>query len=140
MLMADDASSVSGRATIAEGASFEDLVGLSDLLFLRGDLMGRIADHDQAEVVANEAVALSPGSANAIYIRARLASRPHAVDTESFPDILLADLLGGSFLVPASLDELQAVHDRFWEARGETPLALTLTTTLDCNLGCCRTG
>jgi uncharacterized protein len=65
-----------------------------------------------------------------------LASQPHAVDTELFPESLLADLLAGSFLVPANLDELQAVHDRFWEARRETPLALTLTTTLDCNLGC----
>ena len=32
-----------------EGATFEDLVALSKLLFLRGDLLGRIADHDRAE-------------------------------------------------------------------------------------------
>ena len=35
-----------------EGATFEDLVALSKLLFLRGDLLGRIADHDRAELVA----------------------------------------------------------------------------------------
>ena len=65
-----------------------------------------------------------------------LASQPRAIDIEAFPDELLADLVAGSFLVPVSFDELQAVRDRFWEARRETPLALTLTTTLDCNLGC----
>jgi tetratricopeptide (TPR) repeat protein len=59
------------------GATFEDLVALSKLLFLRGDLLGRIADHDRGELVANEAVALSPTTASALYIRARLASRFH---------------------------------------------------------------
>ena len=43
-----------------EGATFEDLEALSNLLFLRGDLLGRIADHDRAERVAELAVALSP--------------------------------------------------------------------------------
>ena len=60
-----------------EGATFEDLVALSNLLFLRGDLLGRIADHDRAERVANEAVAASPDTARALYIRARLAERFH---------------------------------------------------------------
>lgn len=61
---------------VAEG-TFEDLVALSKLLFLRGDLLGRIADHDRAELIANEAIALSPRSAIALYIGARLASRFH---------------------------------------------------------------
>jgi tetratricopeptide (TPR) repeat protein len=63
-----------------EGANFENLVALSKLLFLRGDLLGRIVDHDRADLVANEAIALSPGSANAVYTRARLASRFHRFD------------------------------------------------------------
>jgi tetratricopeptide (TPR) repeat protein len=58
-------------------ASFEDLVALSKLLFLRGDVLGRIADHDRGEQVANEAIALSPKPADALYIRARLAERFH---------------------------------------------------------------
>ena len=61
----------------AEGATFEDLVGLSKLLFLRGDLLGRIVDHDRAETVANEAVALSSSRGDALHIRARLAGRFH---------------------------------------------------------------
>lgn len=60
-----------------EAASFEDLLALSKLLFLRGDLLGRIADHDRAELAANEAIALSPSTAIAVYTRARLASRFH---------------------------------------------------------------
>lgn len=60
-----------------EGATFEELVALSKLLFVRGDLLGRIADHDRAELVANEAIALSPDTASALYIRARLAGRFH---------------------------------------------------------------
>ena len=60
-----------------EGATFEDLVALSKLLFLRGDLLGRIVDHDRAELVATEAIALSPGIGVALYIRARLAERFH---------------------------------------------------------------
>ena len=60
-----------------ERASFEKLAALSKLLFLRGDLLGRIVDHDRAELVANEAVELSPGSASALYIRAQIAGRFH---------------------------------------------------------------
>jgi tetratricopeptide (TPR) repeat protein len=60
-----------------EGATFEDLVALSKLLFLRGDLLGRIADHDRAERVAGEAVAASPETASALHLRARVAERFH---------------------------------------------------------------
>ena len=47
-----------------EGATFENLLALSQLLFLRGDLLGRIVDHDRAELVATEALALSHASAS----------------------------------------------------------------------------
>lgn len=57
--------------------SFEELAALSKLLFVRGDLLGRIADHDRAERVGNEAVALSPGTAAALHLRAGLAERFH---------------------------------------------------------------
>jgi tetratricopeptide (TPR) repeat protein len=61
----------------AKDASFDDSVALSKLLFLRGDLLGRIADHDRAELVATEAIALSPDTASGFYIRAQLAERFH---------------------------------------------------------------
>ncbi len=60
-----------------ESATFENLLALSKLLFLRGGLLGRIADHDRAELVTTEAIALSPDTASALYIRARLAERFH---------------------------------------------------------------
>ena len=52
-------------------------VALSKFLFVRGDLLGRIVDHDRAELVATEAIALSPGTGSALYIRAQLAERFH---------------------------------------------------------------
>ncbi len=57
--------------------TFDNLVALSESLFVHGDLLGRIADHDRAELVATEAIALSPGTANALFTRARLAERFH---------------------------------------------------------------
>ena len=60
-----------------DGTTFKDLLALSKLLFVRGDLLGRIADHDRAELVANEAILVSPTSASALFIRARLAGRFH---------------------------------------------------------------
>jgi len=60
-----------------ECAGFEDAIALSKLMFLRGDLLGRIADHDRAELVATEAIALSPNAGSALYTRAWLAQRFH---------------------------------------------------------------
>jgi tetratricopeptide (TPR) repeat protein len=60
-----------------EGATFEDLLALSKLLFLRGDLLGRIVDHDRAELVATEAVALAPDMRSRLHTRAQLAERFH---------------------------------------------------------------
>lgn len=60
-----------------EAARFDDLLALSNLLFVRGDLLGWIADHDRAERVATEAAASSPDGASALYVRGRLAGRFH---------------------------------------------------------------
>jgi len=60
-----------------EGSTFGELIELSNALFLRGDLLGRIADHDRAERVVHEAVAASPDTARALYVRGRLAERFH---------------------------------------------------------------
>lgn len=42
----------------------------------------------------------------------------------------------GAVLIQNHFDELQAIRERYWRARGETPVVLTITTTMDCNLGC----
>ena len=90
-MMIDSRRFTSGRIAVAnlstlieslelrrvEHATFENLVALSKLLFLRGDLLGRIVDHDRAELTAMEALALSPDTASTFYIRTRLAERFH---------------------------------------------------------------
>jgi Tetratricopeptide repeat len=63
-----------------ERATFEDLLALSKFLFLRGDLLGRIVDHDRAELMAKKAIAFSPDFATTLYICARLAERFHRFD------------------------------------------------------------
>lgn len=62
---------------LVKGRTFADLVALSNFLFLRGDLLGRIMDHDRAELVAKKSIAFSPDFASTLYIRARLAGRFH---------------------------------------------------------------
>jgi hypothetical protein len=49
-----------------EGASFEELVALSTLLFVRGDLLGRIADYDRARSVRAQAALLGLSSVVAV--------------------------------------------------------------------------
>ena len=59
-------------------------IALSKLLFVRGDLLGRIADHDRAEARRQRGdcvVARCRGSA--LYIRARLAERFHRFEEAS---------------------------------------------------------
>jgi tetratricopeptide (TPR) repeat protein len=58
-------------------ATFGHLVELSKLLFVRGDVLGRIADHDEAECVAHHALAVSPDTASARYVHAWVAERFH---------------------------------------------------------------
>jgi tetratricopeptide (TPR) repeat protein len=60
-----------------ESASCEGLLTLSNLLFLRGDLLGRIADHDRAELAGVEAITLAKETGVVFYTRARLVSRFH---------------------------------------------------------------
>jgi tetratricopeptide (TPR) repeat protein len=60
-----------------ERPSFENHLALSTLLFVRGDLLGRIADHNRAELVATDAIALAPDTGSALYVRAQLAERFH---------------------------------------------------------------
>lgn len=56
------------------------------------------------------------------------------------PDVLpqevLDDLIEGRFLLPEGIDAVAEIRERFWRARRETPIVLTVATTQDCNLGC----
>src|ERR1700747_321651 len=76
--MANLSASIDGLMCLrGNKASFANLSNLSNLLFLRGDLLGRITDHDLGEVIAQEAIAQSANASTACYIRARLAGRFH---------------------------------------------------------------
>ena len=62
---------------LQHSTTFDDLLILSKLLFLRGDLLGRISDHDRGKILATKAIAFSPDRGSAVYILAQLAERFH---------------------------------------------------------------
>jgi uncharacterized protein len=49
---------------------------------------------------------------------------------------LVARFRRNGFLVDADFDEVGAIRERYWAARGNAPVVLLMTTTMDCNLGC----
>lgn len=107
----------------SEDATFEDLEALSNLLFLRGDLLGRIADHDRAERVAELAIAQSPETARAIHLRARLAGRFHRFkDAHALLDRALAAGL------PAR--QIDMARAALFQATGKYGAALLLRNSL----------
>jgi uncharacterized protein len=55
---------------------------------------------------------------------------------DEFDSGLAKQLRRGGFLVARGSDELEVIRERYWQARGGTPAVLTITTTMDCNLGC----
>jgi uncharacterized protein len=65
-----------------------------------------------------------------------LCGPPRSISAAAIPRTLSATLRRGGFLVEQTFDELGAIRERYREARGRTPMVLTLTTTQDCNLGC----
>lgn len=66
----------------------------------------------------------------------RLCGPPRPIALRILPRPLVVDLRRGGFLVDEAFDELADIRERYWLARGRTPMVLTLTTTQDCNLGC----
>jgi len=98
-------------------ASFEELLALSKLLFVRGDLLGRIADHDRAELMAVEAIALSLDSARTLYIRAQLAGRFHRFEEAT-------QLLDYALAAGYAVHEVDAERAALLQARGRYSEAL----------------
>ncbi|MFI0980417.1 radical SAM protein [Streptomyces sp. NPDC021093] len=68
---------------------------------------------------------------------AALLSGNHSLVHESVLGAeLTTQLQRAGFLVAPDADELTAVRERYWQARGNAPVVLLVTTTMDCNLGC----
>ena len=58
------------------------------------------------------------------------------IEIDLLPSELLGQLQTGGFLVPPHTDEIKEIKRRYWQARRDTPMVVTITTTQDCNLGC----
>ena len=69
-------------------------------------------------------------------LAAELSGNPRIIPTEQLDSTLFEQLREGGFLLEASTDEVGAIRERFQKAIAGTPIVLTITTTMDCNLGC----
>jgi uncharacterized protein len=85
---------------------------------------------------ANTGAVLHLRGADAAGFAQQLSGETIEVDGELLAAEVLEQMREGGFLIASGTDELLAIRRRFAAARGETPLVLTLTTTMDCNLGC----
>lgn len=65
-----------------------------------------------------------------------LANWPLKISIEILDKQVIEKLFTFGFLRDSSSDELLEVRERYWKARGVTPMVVTITTTQDCNLGC----
>jgi uncharacterized protein len=65
-----------------------------------------------------------------------LTGPPKHISHDHLPSESAAILLNKEFLVAQEFDELREIRLAFARARHETPMVVTITTTMDCNLGC----
>lgn len=95
------------------------MLALAKLLFLRGDLLGSIADHDRGESIATEAIDMTPDCARALYVRAQIAGRFHCFAKAK---VLLAHALVAGY----SIQEIQGERAALLQATGHYNEALVL--------------
>jgi uncharacterized protein len=69
-------------------------------------------------------------------LAAQVSGVPRPVPIEELDSCLLDELLEGGFVVEDETDEVATIRERFHNAVAGTPIVLTITTTMDCNLGC----
>ena len=79
---------------------------------------------------------LELGGAHASDLTDALTDTAVSFTGTELPNELLAKLVRGGHLVPVGFDELGAIRESYWRARDCTPVVVTITTTMDCNLGC----
>lgn len=65
-----------------------------------------------------------------------VSGTPQAFPADCVDDDLEDELRAGGFIVPARVDETAAIRASYWDARNDTPMVVTITTTMECNLGC----
>jgi tetratricopeptide (TPR) repeat protein len=99
-----------------EGARPEDLVRLSEQLHLRGDVLGRDADHQRAATIAAEVGALFPGHRDAIVLQAQVATRARRFEeAHALLDRAMVVDRANRQVMDARAALLQATG-KFWEA------------------------
>src|ERR1019366_1998496 len=76
------------------------------------------------------------GGEDALQLTELLVGQKKEFAQNNFTSSFLSSLIKKGFLVDSFRSELMEVREQYWSARGETPIALTITTTMDCNLGC----
>ena len=69
-------------------------------------------------------------------LSALLSGPPAEFPSQALDARVVARMRRNGFLVEAGTDEVEAVRERYWSARGNAPIVLLVTTTMDCNLGC----
>ncbi len=74
--------------------------------------------------------------ANADELGSCLSEAPQNFEEACFSPETLQDLLLGGFVHPPEINQLSEIQDRYQRARVESPIVFTITTTMDCNLGC----
>jgi uncharacterized protein len=57
-------------------------------------------------------------------------------ESSDFDATTLQSFIKNGFIVEDHRDELLEIRELYWKSRGATPIVLTMTTTMDCNLGC----
>ena len=73
---------------------------------------------------------------DALSIAKILSGDVHPVCLEDIPESFARQLLDGGFVTSDPAVQLKTIQERFQAARSDYPVVLTLTTTMDCNLGC----
>jgi uncharacterized protein len=85
---------------------------------------------------ANSGAVLRLAGADAVLLADMVGGSPRLISHEDLPGTLTRDLRAAGMLLPPGTDELAMVRARYRRARRDTPMTLTVTTTMDCNLGC----
>ena len=85
---------------------------------------------------ANSGAVIKLAGPDAAALAAALAGPPRPFVLGASDALLCGQLVAGGFLIPAATNEIVEIRERYWRARRETPMTLTITTTMDCNLGC----
>jgi uncharacterized protein len=73
---------------------------------------------------------------DSIQLASHLCQFPREVDGGEISDDLISQLTDGGFLTHNPEEQLDEIRRRYRDARLNYPLVITLTTTMECNLGC----